>query len=558
MTTLLVADRVELLTPDWLTAALRTSATFGSATVRRVVSEPVGAGQMSDSFRLTLDLEDPDSSPGTIIAKVPSSNEMSRSTARTLRSYENEVRFYKELATELPVRNPLAYYADMDPEKTSFVLLLEDLAPALPGDQLIGCTSDEATIAVDELVNLHAPRWGDPALADLEWLHRDREANHEFLLMLLPNLWDGFQDRYSSDMRREVQTAGSALFAHLEPYILGQVGVETIIHGDYRLDNLLFGQTSRDPAVAVVDWQTCTHGPALNDVAYFVGAGMEPELRRQVESDLLVGYHKRLLASGVSSFSWDACWDGYRRGSLVGLLMTIAASMLVERTARGDEMFLTMAYRHACHVIDLDAIDMIAEPVNECSRPSGTGARCLHVVEGEATTDRSLRSESGGVGGVAAQALQLGRQLRICGNQSSDLVGIPRAVGVRRIHDSLIEQAVEMPVSYAAVDRPRTIVRFTDLGDGRGLHVHADETVLEELPAEVDVERRLFGCDQVAGLRLITRRSVPVGRATGELDYELGIDHGADRQVGVKAATDTGDHHMVDRNVVRGGFGEQS
>lgn len=175
MSSLGIADRAELLTPDWLTAALRTSAMFESVTVRRVVSEPVGTGQMCDSFRLTLELEDADSSPGTIIAKIPSSNEMSRSTARTLRSYENEVRFYKELATELPVRTPMAYYADIDPERTSFVLLLEDLAPALPGDQLTGCTLDEAAIAVDELVKLHAPRWDDPALADVEWLHRDRE-----------------------------------------------------------------------------------------------------------------------------------------------------------------------------------------------------------------------------------------------------------------------------------------------------------------------------------------------------------------------------------------------
>ena len=359
MTSLAIADRVELLTAGWLTAALRHSAAFQSETVRNVVSEPVGTGQMCDSFRLTLELDGPGSKVASLIAKLPSANETSRSTARTLRSYENEVRFYQELADDLPVRTPSAYYSDIDTSSATFVLLLEDLAPAVPGDQLIGCAPEEAADAVDELVRLHAPRWDDPALADLEWLHRDRQANHEFLLTLLPTLWDGFQDRYSSDTGREVQIAGEALFAHLEPYILGDAGVETIIHGDYRLDNLLFGGNPQDPTVAVVDWQTCTHGPALNDVAYFIGAGMEADLRRGVELDLVLAYHKSLLASGVNSFSWEACWDGYRRGSLVGLVMTIAASMLVERTARGDEMFLTMASRHAFHVVDLDAIETI-------------------------------------------------------------------------------------------------------------------------------------------------------------------------------------------------------
>jgi hypothetical protein len=33
--------------------------------------------------------------------------------------------------------------------------------------------------------------------------------------------------------------------------------------------------------------------------------------------------------------------------------------MMVERTARGDEMFLTMARRHAAQIIDLESHDLI-------------------------------------------------------------------------------------------------------------------------------------------------------------------------------------------------------
>ena len=39
--------------------------------------------------------------------------------------------------------------------------------------------------------------------------------------------------------------------------------------------------------------------------------------------------------------------------------MAVAASMLVERTDRGDEMFLTMAPGTARHALDLDAADVI-------------------------------------------------------------------------------------------------------------------------------------------------------------------------------------------------------
>jgi aminoglycoside phosphotransferase (APT) family kinase protein len=131
-----------------------------------------------------------------------------------------------------------------------------------------------------------------------------------------------------------------------------------VVHGDYRLDNLLL---RADGGVAgVVDWQTCTVGPALSDVSYFIGAGLTAEDRRAHEEALVRDYHARLEAAGVTGYEWGQCWTDYRRGSFAGLMMAVAASMLVERTPRGDEMFLTMAARHSRHVLDLDAAELIA------------------------------------------------------------------------------------------------------------------------------------------------------------------------------------------------------
>ena len=357
MTSLPIADAPELLTPAWLTAALRSSDRFGPVDVHEVDFQPVGTGQMCDSLRLHLRIDGPDHAPRTIIAKLPATDETSRATALTLRSYENEVRFYQQLAGQLPVRTPTAYYADIDPATARFVLLLEDLSPAVPGDQLAGCTKDQAVVAVAELVKLHAPRWGDPSLAGLEWLHRDPEAQRSFMLSLLPALWDGFQARYGDRLGADVRSAGAGLFDRLGTYLGSDPGPQTIVHGDYRLDNLLF----HGPTVAVVDWQTCTHGSALGDVAYFIGAGLDPPLRRAGERELVESYHDGLMASGVRHYGLEDCWWDYRRGTWVGLLMAVAASMLVEQTARGDEMFLTMAERHAIHALELDAIGTLRD-----------------------------------------------------------------------------------------------------------------------------------------------------------------------------------------------------
>ena len=46
-----------------------------------------------------------------------------------------------------------------------------------------------------------------------------------------------------------------------------------------------------------------------------------------------------------------------RRQSFFGVMMTIVSSMLVVRTDRGDEMFMTMLERHCSHVLDTGALD---------------------------------------------------------------------------------------------------------------------------------------------------------------------------------------------------------
>jgi aminoglycoside phosphotransferase (APT) family kinase protein len=179
------------------------------------------------------------------------------------------------------------------------------------------------------------------------------------MLGLLPNLWDGFRERYAAELGPEVHEAGDALFAALEAYIKADTEPWTIVHGDYRLDNLLFDHRPGGTPIAVVDWQTCTHGPAMQDVAYFVGAGLTAADRRPSEAMIVRGYHDGLLAAGVTGYDWERCWRDYRRGAWAGLIMAVAASMLVERTDRGDEMFMTMASRHARHALDLDAAAVI-------------------------------------------------------------------------------------------------------------------------------------------------------------------------------------------------------
>jgi aminoglycoside/choline kinase family phosphotransferase len=354
-----IADVPELLTPEWLDDALEVGGHLDGAHVTAVDVRPLGTGQMCDSVRVSLTYDRSTDAPRTLVAKLPAADPTSRATALMLRNYEKEIRFYQQLAPTLTMRTPHVYHCDIDLATGAFVLLLEDMAPAGQGDQLEGCTPEVARVAVRELIGLHAPRWRDPALADLDWLGGDPESGRQMMLMLFPSLWDGFLDRYSDRLGAEVRDTGRVLIDNLEAYLTFASEPTTIIHGDYRLDNLLLGTTPGSTPIAVVDWQTCTLGPAGQDVAYFLGAGLRPEVRREVEGELVSDYHERLVGAGVSDLSWDRFEADYRTGTWAGLLMAIGASMMVVRTDRGDDMFMVMADRHARHVLDSGAVDML-------------------------------------------------------------------------------------------------------------------------------------------------------------------------------------------------------
>ena len=356
---LAIADTPGALTPEWLTAVLRDHGGIGDSSVVEIDVRPLGTGQMCDSFRVGLTYDAGTGGPRSLIAKLPAADETSRATAKAMRNYEKEVRFYQVIKPTLAARIPMAYYADIDPETASFALLLEDLSPATQGDQLNGCTPETAEAAITQLVPLHAARWNDPTLLQLDWLVGDPEEGRARMREILPLFWAGFQDRYRDHIPPHVREAGNTLLNHVDAYLAPRAGPTTIIHNDYRLDNLLFTPGPNSDVAGIVDWQTCSVGPGPRDVAYFIGAGLLPDDRGENEDRLVRSYHDGLVHAGVADYSWDRCWHDYRVGTWAGLVMAMAASMLVERTVRGDEMFLCMADRHARHALDLQAVDAL-------------------------------------------------------------------------------------------------------------------------------------------------------------------------------------------------------
>lgn len=343
----------------WLTERLNEAG--HAVNVTGFTAKRIGTGQIGKCIRYALDLTgETDGAPKSLVGKFPSDDDVSRATGVMLKNFIKEVSFYQQLQERLTIATPKCYFAAIDGEGPDFALLLEDLSPAVQGDQLAGCSVDVARASVLELVGLHAPSWNDETLRGNDWLGEPDAESTALNRALYQGNIDGFAERYGPNLKED-ELAIIRKVAGAEPPMGDMLPAPfSLVHIDYRLDNLLIDETSSPPKITAVDWQSISLGSPLADVAYFLGAGLRSETRRQVEEEIVRTYHSALQDAGIKDYGWEACWTDYRKGVFAGFFVTVIASMIVERTERGDEMFLTMARRHARHALDIGAHEFLA------------------------------------------------------------------------------------------------------------------------------------------------------------------------------------------------------
>jgi hypothetical protein len=312
---------IEEINPQWLSQAL-------GIKVDAVQSSRVGTGQMGTCYR--LELRGDATLPRTILAKMPSTDAGTRELLHG--SYATEVRFYAELASTLDILVPRCSYAAMG-EKGAFTLLLEDLAPAEQGDQIAGCSVEQARLALENLAGLHGPRWCDASLLDVEGLHLATQEDSDMLDAVFPSAVETvipmLSHLISADdidtLQKICPTVGAWSLRRLEHF--------APVHGDYRLDNLMFDKQR----VWAVDWQSVSLGNPIRDVSYFLSTCLAIDDRRAHERDLIAAYHDKLVGYGVSNYTFDQCFEDYRHGMLQMPLIVVFGCAYGARTERGDQ-----------------------------------------------------------------------------------------------------------------------------------------------------------------------------------------------------------------------------
>jgi aminoglycoside phosphotransferase (APT) family kinase protein len=128
-------------------------------------------------------------------------------------------------------------------------------------------------------------------------------------------------------------------------------GPQTLVHSDVRLDNLFFAS---DGAPVFIDWQLLSRTRGTQDVGNLLAGSMESGDLAANWERLLRRYHDRLVAGGVSGYSFDECVEHYR----VNVIYPLGAGMaLIGMMDIGDGRGLGDAIVVRClkHIADLDS-----------------------------------------------------------------------------------------------------------------------------------------------------------------------------------------------------------
>ena len=355
-----MAEGVEMTTSDLIELLIKGPEEISGHWLSRVLRRDrvdvvdvmrIGTGQMSQSHRVRFTSPEGESS---VVVKLASDDEKSRATGIGMGAYWREVQFYRHLSERIGGPVPACHLAEYDAASGWFTLVLDDVVGASQGDQIRGCTVDDAAHALRAMAAVHAPVFNDLAVGTQDWLNQPNPLNQALLAAAYP----GFVDRYRNRVDERHLAVAEAFIPRMDLWWADRRAPLGLIHGDFRLDNLLFAGDS----CAVVDWQTVTWGPAMMDAAYFLGGAVTPDLRKAHEHQLLRGYHEALVAGGVQNFDWDQCWNEYRRQVFWGLSMVVAASMVVGQTERGDDMFMALFERVCEQILDLGSLELLPEP----------------------------------------------------------------------------------------------------------------------------------------------------------------------------------------------------
>ena len=331
---------VDDLTLEWLQAAMAPH--LNGATLSTFEPKIIGVGEgfMGQLARVALSYnEEAAGAPTSLVAKFASTKQETRDMAADQKLYQREIGFYKDIGDRVGVPIAECYYSIYIEESNHFVLLLEDLAPGEPSDQVIGTDKETSREVIEQFARLHAKWWNNPELEKYEWAKwlitaMPMEQGLKLLKQSMIEVEEtGKFDAYP-ELKRLMPLLGPLFkFDPAPPFPF------SLTHGDLRSDNII-KPSAEGGRFAIIDWQLSGIGDPVNDIVRWMVQSISIEDRRETEQELLGLYYERLVEYGVKGYSYKKFINAYRMNLVVVQLMfSMSMDSVDQSSERAQALF---------------------------------------------------------------------------------------------------------------------------------------------------------------------------------------------------------------------------
>ncbi len=362
----MIPETTKDITMEWLNEVLHANGFLEEASISALGHESiaVGEGFMSDMARLTVayDQNRPQL-PTTMIAKLPPSHESAREVGILFNLFEKEIRFYREVAPTSPIRTPGLICGEVDSANQRYALLMEDCSHCAQLDQTIGLDYEQMKLVALKLADFHARWWDSPDLGAFGWVPGPHDPLFLTLIDVFKSCWEACAQ--DEEFRKMLPAGGWEAGLYLYEHASAQLeslprNHLTLVHFDYRADNMFLDPATPDDPLVVFDWGGVSAGRGVSDLAYLLGGSVTVDLRRRVEPDVVKLYYQRLLERGISGYSYDECWTDYRKGLLMFTFIPVLAfSRLDMSDQRGKVLLRDGLERWFTSIVDNDATSVL-------------------------------------------------------------------------------------------------------------------------------------------------------------------------------------------------------
>ena len=301
-----IPDSVEELTVEWLKSELTNTGTelllnkikeAGPLTAIEIDKTGMETQHLGEVRFIVLHFSDGTESKAVV--KIQRGDKRVQAMGATMQLFSREHDFYKNIQAQLKdLKTPNCYLNLISASKDKAILVLEDLRPAIVVriSENEGISADQARLAVLKLARLHNTFFHNFP-QNTELLSPESPIYQKTFAENFPGLLQHFLKlRNYSEELKDFEGFLMKVSENIKSYFIDFVsGPPSVIHGDYKSENIFFPNHQGEGEFALVDWQTYIKTGPLGccaELIQFIYQTLPIPLRREIEKELITIYYE--------------------------------------------------------------------------------------------------------------------------------------------------------------------------------------------------------------------------------------------------------------------------